>query len=640
MSAVSSTHELASPLAENAVAVNTANPSSGTESSGKATDVNEQEDSNTAAVKHLNGTASVTENAQEQLAPRVMPVELSERSLGDELNCGEEILQGMVEGFHKYQEKIQDLDYKPKIDFDAIEINTIAELYDHIGQRSYNAGYKQAMKDAAELQRLMALRAGRRAEEMSGWEGIEGWKEVQMEVEEDHQVTDDEEDEEQADDEGESQSVVPGKEIEEELVDGDQEWDNEEDLYSADTPPPKRKADFFDNASIREQMIKYQASKKTKLNSGLASVANNFIPEVRPEVRPERDEVGLPYHEFGPVEGLYGTRLADSDAPIPVPIATVPTTVRKLTRKKPASRRLDDSDSEEEEQSVPAKKARPDRAVTKTKKSRLFLSSNQNEDPQAKDARMWFLDQAKAMPLDTLPIGPQRAGAKGRKYGSKKRGDWGTPRPRAVSKAQFQAVRKHGKYTTNAYINKGPSDTYSLPLTHREARRYENMPISNGYTHFFERGDYSEEDPLIDGRLIKFELGHFQAIREGKILRRERLAAGENQDDESSLSDDDSQYDSDRATCGWDLVQLKAIYDAKAKARALAKGKGKGKAVDEYNDGSAEEDEVNDGDADDETDGNVGEQEEEDGAEEGQGGEVDVFRAREDTPESQQSEAE
>lgn len=116
----------------------------------------------------------------------------------------------------------------------------------------------------------------------------------------------------------------------------------------------------------------------------------------------------------------------------------------------------------------------------------------------------------------------------------------GTPRPDKVTKADFQTLRKHGKYHCKAYNKLGPNNTYDLPLTVREALRYEKISSANGWTFKLERGDLPEEDPLIDGRLMKFELGIFRRIRRGEKARRTRLAAGENQD-ESDFSDDDTQ---------------------------------------------------------------------------------------------------
>lgn len=144
-------------------------------------------------------------------------------------------------------------------------------------------------------------------------------------------------------------------------------------------------------------------------------------------------------------------------------------------------------------------------------------------------------------------------------------------------------LRKHFKYTTTMFDGKNDTKAVNnVTITHREALRFNAFLGPRDTKYSLERGDVSEEDPIIDGHLIKFEMERFQKIRRGKRARRQRLARGEDQDDESDLSSDDSQYGDDKATCGWDLEERMDYYLAKQAAK-------KDGVEDEY-DGADEDD--------------------------------------------------
>ncbi|KAH9212332.1 hypothetical protein DL95DRAFT_391637 [Leptodontidium sp. 2 PMI_412] len=421
----------------------------------------------------------------------------------------EEVLDALSDGFNKHQDNLSKFDFKPNVDFCSEEILTSSQLFKSVGQKAFNAGFRRAKEDAAELRmkrRMLNMEQEKKARDVA----VENAAERAEEGPENGYT-------------GE-EGDVPGL------------------VQVIATPAPVQQ---------------------------IPVLAQNHNPI---------------YHPFGAVPGLYlGTgspyaNQADSDQT--------------------------DSNQSDAAPSMPTRAARPAPRKAKTKStntkrtnkvaiSRAFSTNSRNESHDSRAARLWFLKKGLISPA---PISHKstRPGAKNRSYASKAGGDWGTPRPLKVTKADSRILRKHVKYTTQGYVKPVPKEFYSLPLTHREARRYEQMPSSNGWKYVLERGDVSEEDPMIDGRLLKFELNQFRAIRRGKQLRRARLAAGEDQDDESSLSDDDSKYDSDRATCGWNLVQRKVRYEAKAKDM------GKGRATSEEMKEAGWEDEYQYDDADNE----------------------------------------
>ncbi|KAH7408907.1 hypothetical protein BKA64DRAFT_773346 [Cadophora sp. MPI-SDFR-AT-0126] len=332
--------------------------------------------------------------------------------------------------------------------------------------------------------------------------------------------------------------------------------------------PMSRKRSREASETPAEKEIRWQEYKKRKLAIALSNESNTQ----------EIKEADSCYHPFSASPGLYiGMRPTDldSDNDLPIDNSSPEDSDKGPSRPRAAATPQSHKRSfleEVGEPSQPAKKAR---------KTHATKSNNSYQGPQRQlsVAQKWFLEQSKIKP-GPVNVSKLRRGAKGRTLAQKQRGDWGTPK-NTITKAQMNTIRKHSKYTTKVYLDKDV--VTNMAMTHREAIHFEKLVGSKSSKYILERGDVSEEDPIIDGHLIKFELTQFQRIRKGKQARRERLTAGEDQDSESSLSDDDSQYGDDKATCGWDLQERMEYY--------LAGQEAKKAGVEEDYDGSDEDEE-------------------------------------------------
>ncbi|KAK0110947.1 hypothetical protein ONS96_002532 [Cadophora gregata f. sp. sojae] len=307
------------------------------------------------------------------------------------------------------------------------------------------------------------------------------------------------------------------------------------------TKSKKRSREVYETQ--QEKNTRWQAYKKRRNDRFLAGVP---VAEANDKRLRKEKEINSLYHPFGKVDGLYigiaPQTAVDLDSDDDLWWRTPFTSIME----KPSSKRSRDED--EDEQPQPAKKVQKTAVYT----GRRLTT-----------AQKWFLEKGKIKP-GRVTVDRLRPGAKGRTFEQKMRGDWGTPKA-TLTMAQLNTIRKHAKYTMNQYHGKKTFPQTSM--THREALNFNQFLRHTTSKYALERGDVWEEDPIIDGHLIKYELGKFRQIREGKQARRNRLAAGEDQDSESDLSDDDSKYDDDKATCGWNLEERMERYLAKKRAK-------------------------------------------------------------------------
>ncbi|KAG4438423.1 hypothetical protein IFR05_006076 [Cadophora sp. M221] len=78
----------------------------------------------------------------------------------------EEVLDALSDGFNKHQDDLRNFDFKPIIDFRSEEIVTAAQLFACVGQKAFNAGFRRAKEDAADLRmqrRILNLEEKRKA---------------------------------------------------------------------------------------------------------------------------------------------------------------------------------------------------------------------------------------------------------------------------------------------------------------------------------------------------------------------------------------------------------------------------------------------------------------------------------------------
>ncbi|PVH78030.1 hypothetical protein DL98DRAFT_573432 [Cadophora sp. DSE1049] len=529
----------------------------------------------------------------------------SGRNLAVDCTTPDEVKAAFAYTYGQWKKASENREYKPGFDVDTFIIETVNHLFSGVSQKNFNAEFKSAkqkfswllVRDIYKQDPAIKVAAAeevepRLQEEEQGTtlernyadydDGDHDYEEDDNEAESTEEGYDEDAQVDEEDDAGvghDDEPIEDKHRYEGPGIDESDSSSSSEDGWDwvpkkkAETAPNSRKRSREVSETAEEKAIRWQDYKKRKLAIALSK-------EAIAQENQEEKEANSCYHPFGASRGLYiGMRptVPESDEDLPVahygpmdngggpsrPSATRPSRKRSFTE-------------EDGEPSQPVKKARKTHAVN---------SGNGYQGPQRPSgaAQRWFLELGKIKPAPlNLKRLSNRPGAKNRSIFSKRRGDWGTPRPRKVSKADFLSLRKHGKYTTKAYDTLALDGTYSLPLTNREALRYEQMPGSNDWKYELERGDISEEDPIIDGKLILFERKLFRDIRRGKKARRERLAMGEDQDSESSLSDDDSQYGDGKATCGWDLEERMEYYLAKQAAKEAG-------VEDEY-DGSDEED--------------------------------------------------
>jgi len=337
----------------------------------------------------------------------------------------------------------------------------------------------------------------------------------------------------------------------------------------------KRSREFFETAEERE--TRWQNHKRRKIE--IAQVKEAAYEKNSRRIQKDK-EPNACYHPFGACEGLY--------------LGVPPSNIESDSEDDLAwnySETLDHGAGEfrppvaqkSRKRSFAAEEGESIRPAKKSHRALAGNSGKRDRSPQRplSDAQKWFLEQGKIKP-GPVSVKKLRAGSVGRSYGQKRRGDWGNPKD-SITKAQMYRLRKHFKHTTTMFDGKNDTKAVNnVTITHREALRFNAFLGPRDTKYSLERGDVSEEDPIIDGHLIKFEMERFQKIRRGKRARRQRLARGEDQDDESDLSSDDSQYGDDKATCGWDLEERMDYYLAKQAAK-------KDGVEDEY-DGADEDD--------------------------------------------------
>ena len=379
--------------------------------------------------------------------------------------------------------------------------------------------------------------------------------------------------------------------------DSGSDWAPKKNKAIAARKSRKRSHEVLETAEEKDN--RWRNHKRRKL--AIAEVKEAAYEKTLRRIQKDK-EANSSYHPFGACDGLYigmPPRDLESDSENDLAWNYSETLDHGERESRPPAAQKSRKRSFVEEDGHPSQ---PAKKVRKTKNGNAGKARQSASRPLSA-AQKWFLEQAKIEP-PAVKVKTRRPGAKGRTPYMKTRNDWGTPK-RSVTKREFDAIRKHGKYLTSLF---NTTNVAILPMTYREALHLESLSEPGGWRYELERGDVSEEDPIIDGRMIKFELMQFQRTRRGKQARRERLARGENQDTESDLSDDDSQYGDDKATCGWDLEERMEYYLAKNAARDAgleggydaadeedvedaprAKNKGKGKIVARANDEDYEE---------------------------------------------------
>ncbi|KAH7317323.1 hypothetical protein BKA65DRAFT_557529 [Rhexocercosporidium sp. MPI-PUGE-AT-0058] len=108
-----------------------------------------------------------TAAAGEEEGPAPQAKEPSEKFL-TECETVEEVLDALSDGFNKHQDNLSKFDFKPNVDFRSEEILTSAQLFESVGQKAFNAGFRRAKEDAAELRlkrRMLDLEQEKKARE-------------------------------------------------------------------------------------------------------------------------------------------------------------------------------------------------------------------------------------------------------------------------------------------------------------------------------------------------------------------------------------------------------------------------------------------------------------------------------------------
>ncbi|KAL2068536.1 hypothetical protein VTL71DRAFT_14873 [Oculimacula yallundae] len=396
-----------------------------------------------------------------------------------------EVLEALVDGVLKHLENLKLFTFEPQIDFEAEEIFTADDLIRMVAQNAFNAGIKWRAERSVdmEIKKNLAARTTQRHRERSEKRAVRKQRRLQKQNRIEGDEVEESEDSGSYHDTGDSDTSEDEDEVAQFAAVGSVDWYTQQDGLEAEQEEydPQEEEDV-------------QTSKKRKL-----AVPRDTVAASKYHSLAAMEQAKYTYtHQFGAVEGLYHTAGPSIESVLP----------------------LVDNDSCNDE-------------ADDDSNGRGSFISKPTKTLAKKPRRKPYTKKK-------TTTGPKRGA--GRTHDQKVRPDWGIPRP-YISKTQFFALRRHAKLTTTAFNTRGPNDINNVKLTHREAIRYSN--ISATFTYVKELGDIPSEDATIDANLVRWEKWIRKKIRNGLAARVERQAKGDFHDSDSSISDDEGQYDKD-----------------------------------------------------------------------------------------------